>query len=173
MYDKNLRNLIAGHIRSEEGGDVTVKNASVHPKTVLDERADIRDILSGVVGNGFTNFSNPDSQHNFAVLSSIVGKQTAQQLMTHAFIFNQRPDVQGKSVDQRVSQFYDMGSSNPDLNNILQASRNLGQGAVPGLYQSNDILNKQATGRDNANLLNTDISQVTKLKSTANQNLSR
>ena len=162
-FENNWQAILNGHTNFG-GGDPPAGGTSTRPG--LDVRADIRDMLSGAVGKGWTNFSDPEAQKHFARLTVLVGRQQAQSLMNHVFIYNQRPDVKGKSADQKLSQFYDMGSTNKDTNNIIKAAGSFGQGAVEGQNTSRDITNMQNTGRDNtpaATGKNT--SQTDKLKS--------
>lgn len=170
-YDKNFSTAMFGHFNIDNGGDVDKRPTTGRSRTSGDETADIRDILTGIVGKGYTNFSDPDAQHNFAVLAGIVGKKEAQELITHAFIFNQRPDVQHKTASERITQFYDMGSSNPGLNTIIKAAGNFSRGPLAGARESADMLNRQVTGRDDLSPYSTDVSQVNKVKDMASQTI--
>lgn len=106
-----------------------------------------REALSGIVGKGFTNFQDSSAKANYANLVAMHGPAVAQKLVMHAMLFNQRPDMAGKSPEQRIQSFYDMGSADPATQNILSRSAQMGAGPVADTYNSWDRLNQEITGR--------------------------
>jgi hypothetical protein len=107
----------------------------------------IRDILSGVIGRGFTDLKSDDARNAYAYLRGSLGPATASKLMTHALLFNQRPDMLKANPEQKVQSFYDIGSNDPEVHTIIKRAGNFGQGPVEGLNTSPDAMNMQASRR--------------------------
>ena len=139
-FEKNLAAMVGGDVPKVSQGSQASHNAS-------SETADIRDILSGFVAKGFTDLSSDDAKHYFAALSGLVGRQTAQQLAIHIFLFNQRPDTVSKPPEEKVRQFYSIGSNDPHVDNVIKGAGAFGEGPIVGLRQSHDVLSMQATNR--------------------------
>lgn len=106
-----------------------------------------RDILSGIIGKGFTDLKNGDARNAFAYLRSTLGPETAGKLMTHALLFNQRADMQGVDPQKKVQSFYDIGSNDPEVHNIIKRAGGVSYGPAEGLLTSPDRNNMDATGR--------------------------
>ena len=116
------------------------------PRVPVKTDFDIRDKLAELVGSG--NVLSPDNK--MAIYGSLVaslGKEKAAKLMDHAFIFNSRNDLQALPLEDKLRRFYDIGSSDPDVADIISKSKSLGYGVVPGLRQSSSSLNQELTGR--------------------------
>lgn len=117
----------------------TTTYSSSKPQIDLD--FDIRDRLSELVGKG--NALKPDDKVAiYRNLVSSLGEQKAQKVMNHAFIFNQRPDVQALPVEDKLRTFYTMGSNDPDVNGLISRSKSLGYGTVSGFRSSSSDLNQ-------------------------------
>lgn len=115
------------------------------PKVPVKTDFDIRDKLAELVGSG--NALSPDNKA--AIYGSLVaslGKDKANKLMDHAFIFNSRSDLKSLPLEDKLRRFYDIGSSDPDISNIITKSKSLGYGILPGLRQSSSALNQELTG---------------------------
>jgi|HubBroStandDraft_2_1064218.scaffolds.fasta_scaffold00002_12 hypothetical protein len=106
-----------------------------------------RDVLSGIVAKGYTDLKSDDARNAFAYLSSSLGAATANKLMLHALLFNQRPEMQRASAQQKVQSFYDMGSNDPEVNNIIARAGKVAQGPLAGLQSAPDLGSVQASGR--------------------------
>lgn len=132
------------------GPKVNLSKDIIAPKTVANERADVRDILSMLSGGGNTDLTNPDIRGSFLRLSGIMGKEKAQQLFNHVVLFNQRPEVQKLNPEQRVQTFFELGSANPDIKNQLKEGKSIGYGVLNGFRTSPLIGNMQLTGRRSA-----------------------
>lgn len=117
------------------------------PYVPVEDSLNIRDVLSGVVGKGFTDLKNEDARNAFAYLRTHLGQDVASKLMTHALIFNQRQDMLKATPQQKVQSFYEIGSNDPILHNIITRAGNVSYGTQDGLNTSPDILNKQISGR--------------------------
>lgn len=116
------------------------------PKVPVKTDFDIRDKLAELVGSG--NALSPDNK--MAIYGSLVaslGKAKASKLMDHAFIFNSRGDLQSLPMEDRLRRFYDIGASDPEISEIMNKSKSLGYGVVPGFRQSSSALNQELTGR--------------------------
>lgn len=112
----------------------------------LDKSFDIRDHLAALVGKG--NTLNPDDKA--AIYSDLInnlGKDKAIKVMNHAYIFNQRPEVQRLSLDDKLRSFYSIGSNDPDVNNIISKSKSLGYGPVQGFRESSSAINQVLNGK--------------------------
>lgn len=107
---------------------------------------DVRDRLSELVGKG--NALLPDDKA--AIYSNLVttlGEQKARKVMDHAYLFNQRPDVQGLPTEEKIRAFYSIGSNDPDVGGLIARSKSLGYGALAGFRSSSSNLNQQLAGR--------------------------
>lgn len=114
------------------------------PKIDLD--FDVRDKLAELVGKG--NALNPDDKVSiYGRLASILGEGKAKKVMDHAYIFNQRPDIQKLPLDQKLNAFYQIGSTDPDVHGIIERSKSLGYGPLQGFRESSSDINQQLTGR--------------------------
>jgi len=117
-----------------------------NPKVPVKSDFDIRDVLTGLVGS--KNVLSPDDKASlYGSLVSSLGKDRATKLMNHAYIFNQRPDLQSLSLDDRLRRFYDIGSSDPEIADVLAKSKSLGYGVIPGVQTSPNVLNQRLTGK--------------------------
>lgn len=116
-------------------------------KTVFNDIADGRDILSMFVGGGHTALNSSDAQAAFTRLSGLVGAPMAQKLTSQAFLFNQRPDVQRLTPEQRVQSFFTLGSNDADVANYLRRSGGLGTGAVDAFRNSPLLANSNLQGK--------------------------
>lgn len=114
------------------------------PKIDLD--FDVRDKLAELVGRG--NTINPDDKVSiYGRLASILGEGKAKKVMDHAYIFNQRPDIQKLPLDQKLNAFYQIGSTDPDVSNVIHRSKSLGYGPLQGFRESASETNQQLSGR--------------------------
>jgi hypothetical protein len=140
-YTKNLSAGITGHTGPEYTPKVNTSRSN------LDDMADVRDLLSAIVGAGKSGLKPEDQSAVYARLGVLLGKPTANKLINQALIFNQRPDAMGKTAEQRITQFYDTGSRDPELNTIISKTKSLGEGPVSGANQSvNDLTKKISKG---------------------------
>jgi len=116
--------------------------------TVMDADFDLRDRLSELATKG--NTLNPDDKAAiYLSLSKSLGQDRAQKLMTHAYLFNAKPEVQRLSPEEKLKSFYSIGSNDPDVQELIGRTKNLGYGVVPGFRGSTSVLN-QATQRGTA-----------------------
>lgn len=107
---------------------------------------DVRDRLSELIGKG--NGLHPDDKAAiYSNLASTLGDQKARKVMDHAYLFNQRPDVQGLPTEEKIRAFYNIGSNDPDVKGLIDQSRSLGYGALAGFRGSSSFLNQQLAGR--------------------------
>lgn len=125
---------------------VMIKVAPGDPKVPVNMDFDIRDRLAELVGKG--NALSPDDKAAiYGGLVSSLGKEKATKMMNHAYIFNQRGDVQNLPLEDKLKSFYTIGSTDPELSQIMTKSKSLGYGVVPGLRESSSDLNQSLTGR--------------------------
>ncbi len=141
-YSKNFENAMAGHTDPS----ALQKTAVGNPRTTIDDSADVRDLLSAIAGSGKSGLGS-DQQAVYNRLQVLLGADKARKVISHAYIFNQRPDMLAKTPMQRISAFYDMGSNDPDVDAIIKKTKGLGEGPLAGLNQTpNDLTQKVASG---------------------------
>lgn len=125
----------------------TVEETFIAPgKTQLDSTADIRDIISGMAGAGYTRLSDQKAVANYNRLKTLLGDARANKLMTHIFIQNQRPGAANMPVEARVKSFYDIPVSDEEIAPIIGRAKSLGYGVLPGFRQSSSQLNQELSG---------------------------
>src|SRR5574342_19862 len=115
-------------------------------RSSLDTSIEARDIISGLVGKGYTQ-NAPETNDAFQRLSIIYGKPKAQKLMEQMFIYNQNPETQRLPIEEKISRFYEKGSLNPEVNKILSENKGLGYGVLPSFRSSPFVLNQELQGR--------------------------
>lgn len=116
-------------------------------RTPFDDTADIRDSLTALVGKGYTGVSDDDARGHFGRLTSILGRDAAQKLMTHIFIYNQTPTARGVGLQEKINQFYNIGSRDSSINDILSRVNKFGSGVQSGLTDSPEIQNQELSNR--------------------------
>lgn len=107
---------------------------------------DVRDRLAELIGKGNT-LSPDDKSAIYGSLVSSLGKDKAEKIMTHAYIFNNRPDMVKLPLVDKLRAFYTIGSNDPDVNAIISKSKTLGYGAIPGFQQSASSINQNLSGQ--------------------------
>jgi hypothetical protein len=116
------------------------------PKVPVSGDFDIRDALTALVGKG--NMLSPDDKAGiYGSLITKLGKDKAQKVMDHAYIFNSRPETQRMPVEDRLRSFYTVGSNDPDVQGLIEKSKSLGYGILPGFRGSNNALNQELSGQ--------------------------
>jgi hypothetical protein len=142
--DKTLVNAL---FRPEPPVVVQNPSGSTVNKTPLNDMADGRDIISFFVGGGHTALKGQDLQSAFKRLSDVVGAPLAQKLTTQAFLFNQRPDAQKLSSEQRVKNFFQLGSNDQDVAAYLRKGGSMGTGPVDAFRNSALLGNSNLLGK--------------------------
>lgn len=134
-------------VKTITGGDPvpasTDNNMVLSPgKTTPELGFDLRDRLAELAVKG--HMLKPDDKAAMlSYLTSTLGQDKAQKLMTHAYIFNQRPDVQNLSPEEKIRSFYTIGSNDPDIQDVITKTKNLGYGPVQGFHTSVSNLNQE------------------------------
>lgn len=123
-------------------GNNMILKANDPTKTALD----VRDHLAALIAGG-NNLSPDDKKAVFQGLSNALGQEQAQKVLLHAYVFNNRPDVQRLPIEEKLKTFYDIGSTDADIHNLLTKTKALGYGVVPGFRESSSGINQQLTGR--------------------------
>ncbi|MEK6881759.1 MAG: hypothetical protein AABY22_19230 [Nanoarchaeota archaeon] len=141
-----LAAALAKNVIPNDTGDPiksTTQNEIYSPgRTALDKNADLRDRLAELVSLG--NSIKPDDKASiFSDLKKMLGEPVAQKVMEHAFIFNSRPDVLKLPVEEKIKSFYNIGSRDTDVQGILNTTKALGQGVIPGFRSSSSNINQQ------------------------------
>jgi len=132
----------------KKGASAVEEKMFISPgRTPLDDTADVRDVLSGLVGKGMTGLNDDDTRNGYYRLQQLVGPQQAQKLMTHMFVFNSRPDLKGAAPETRIKSFYDTPTSDPDISGTLGKVKSFGYGVLPGFRQSTSQLNQSLSGQ--------------------------
>lgn len=113
-------------------------------KSKLDDMLDLRDSISALVGSGYTpKATDPTVLAHRTRILNMMPAQEAQNLLTHIAIQNQQPGVQTLSPTQRLQRFYDIQSSIPATNMLLQKVKSLGTGPISAFSETPDGLNQQ------------------------------
>lgn len=112
-----------------------------------EDNLDIRDALSAFVGKGYIGTSDDNARAIYSMLRSRLGADVAQKMLTHLSLYNQRPDVLKLAPEDRVKQFYDIGSRDADVQSILARSGVLDKGPVPGMRESGQQLASEMYNR--------------------------
>ena len=129
--DKKFIDAVQSHmdtLAAQEGGGETPKappeekRLPITNKTSADYDLDVRDILTGFVGKG-KDLGKDDQSAMISRLGVILGKPQAQKLVNHIFLFNQRDDIKGKSLDQKLDTFYNIGSNDKDVDALLSRTK--------------------------------------------------
>jgi len=142
-YTSNFEALLTGHLGlpitpATEGGKVTANTSTYIPqgRTSIDDNLDIRDTLAYIVANGYTDFSNKDVQTYYGHLAHLIGPSRAERLFVQAFSFNQKPGNNKKGGEEKIQQFYDTGSDDPETNKTMLTIKNIGFGVQEGYRTS-------------------------------------
>lgn len=133
---------------SGEGGEKPTAQATTatgKSRTADDDTADIRDILSGLVGKKISNLSDEGARSDFARLQALVGPEKAQKLVTQVIIHNQRNA--NAPMEKSIQDFYEVGSNDPDVNDVLKTVKGFGYGVLPGFRDSSKQANQILTGK--------------------------
>lgn len=148
-YDKNFLAMMGGHLNIfGDNGEVKIGSGVTQSRTPLDNTADIRDILTNIVGNSYKGITDEYIRKDYARLANMIGITQAQKLIDQAIIYNQRADVKGLSIEQKVNGFYTMGSQDKTLDGILQNAAKFGDGPIGGMRRSRDRANMNLVGND-------------------------
>lgn len=116
------------------------------PKVPVSGDFDIRDTLTALVGKG--NILSPDDKSAlYGSLVAKLGKDKAQKVMDHAYIFNARPETQRMPIEEKLRSFYTVGSNDPDVQGLIEKSKSLGYGVLPGFRGSSNALNQELSGQ--------------------------
>lgn len=141
---------------ANSGGGNPAKGLVVMGKkgnTPADETADLRDSINALVGGGYKTLSDEDARGNFVKLAGILGTKAAQNLFIHISQQNQRPGWNQMKPAERVSNFYNINSNNPDVNPILQRVKSFGTGPLSGYTDSVNLVNQNQQGNGLAPLV--------------------
>lgn len=108
----------------------------------LEESVQVRDLISGLVGGGYTNLSADDAQKNFARLQVILGRPKANEIAQKIIIHNQDPRYKAKPIEERITAFYDQQKADP----VVGKARSLGYGILPSFRTSPNVLLQSLQG---------------------------
>lgn len=114
---------------------------------VLDEQADVRDLISSLVGKGYTTLMDDNSRAAYNRLQILLGRPRAQKLMEQVFIYNQNPEHQRRPVEDKINTFYNLGSRDAQTNDLLKKTKSLGYGVLPAFRESNFVPNIMLQGK--------------------------
>lgn len=141
-----------GDAIKKPGGSAEVKPADYKKgwfpgKWEGNEDMDVRDILHGFIARGDKSLNTDAARSGYSYLIGKYGKGTADKIMTHAMIFNNRTDIQGKPFDSKLNTYYAVGSNDPDVDKVIKKMGALGQGPQAGANDSPNVDSMAATGR--------------------------
>jgi hypothetical protein len=141
-YMANKNAGIGGPVTGIPAGGTNVATA----KTPLDETANLRDSIGALVGSGYTglNANTPPEirAHVTHILNAMPAKD-AQNLLTHISIQNQTPGVAALNPTQRLQRFYDIRSSQPGTDALIQKVKAFGTGPIAAFSETPEVLNQQ------------------------------
>lgn len=136
--------MMGGHLF---GDDTHISKTINTPRqTSGDHTADIRDILTSIVGKNYKGLTDDNIRADYAKLTNLVGLTQAQNLVDTALIYNQNKSNMKLPLEQRVQGFYNQGSSDPALNTIIKSAGKFGYGPISGLHGSPDVSNQKLAG---------------------------
>lgn len=101
----------------------------------------IRDILSGMIHQGVSDFTSEAGKNALSSLAYRVGRPMAIRLMTNAINFNTRSDMGGVPIEQKLQRFYAMGSRDPGVDNIVHRAGMAGYGPIDGYWNTPLVTN--------------------------------
>lgn len=125
------------------------------PGSTTDQTADLRDSVSLLVGGGYTSLSDPDARANYSRMVSIMGKERAQNMLTHIVLQNSRTGWDKMKPEERVGKFYDINSSHGPTDETIQQIKSFGSGPLAGYTDSINLINQHQQG-------NTDFERLAK-----------
>lgn len=114
-------------------------------RTSSDDTADVRDILSSLVGRGVSNLTDNSTRAEYQRLMALVGPQKANKLITQVFAHNSRS--QSVPMEKRVQSFYDIGSNDAEVDEVLKKVKSFGYGVLPGFREQGKQSLQELTGR--------------------------
>lgn len=135
-------------IIAEGGGDKPTAQSTAttgKARTSLDDTADVRDILSNLVGRKISGLGDESTRADYARLQALLGPQKAQKLVTQVIIHNQRNA--NAPMEKSIQDFYDVGSNDAEVNDVLKGIKSFGYGVLPGFRSSSKLGNQILTGQ--------------------------
>lgn len=122
--------------------------ATVPPRRLTPEdMLNVRDIMSAFAGQGYKGTQNDDARSMYSYLRGIVGPDTAQKLLLHLSIHNQRPDMANASPEKRIQSLYEIGSRDPEVNDLLGRAKMVAQGPMAGINETPLALTQLQQGK--------------------------
>lgn len=118
-------------------------------RTAADDTADVRDILSTLVGRGVTNLSDGDTRADYQRLMKLLGSQKANKVLTQVLAHNSRSS--SVPVEKRVQDFYEIGSNDPEVADVLKSVKTFGYGVLPGFREQGRQYLQELTQRVDPN----------------------
>lgn len=142
---------MTGYMNFNDPEDPKPKSYIPPGKTRADIDLDVRDLLSNMVGAGYSSWeqinTDLDAKAKYGSLVNKVGRPMANKLVTQVISFSSRPDSQNKSTEQKIQSFYDIGSNDQDVSGVLKNIKSMGYGVIPGYRESALFGNQQLGGR--------------------------
>jgi hypothetical protein len=130
----------------DTGGD-DVQKLPIKNKTPLDDTADIRDILSEFAVKGYQGVGKDQAKANFDKLTLLVGKGTAMKLINSVDIFQQSPQSKVANPEDKIQAFYNLGSNDKEVSDVLKRVNAFGTGVKSGARTSASEGLQQIEGR--------------------------
>lgn len=112
----------------------------------IESRLDIRDRIYELLGGGM-DMSQMDKNAVYSDLADMIGPEKAQKVFVQTAMFGSHPEHRALPIENRIQLFYDIGSNDPDVKQILDQTRNLGYGLKHGFRTSSSQLNQELAGR--------------------------
>jgi hypothetical protein len=112
-----------------EGGDPIIGNSSNKSARYLP------DIVNFTIGSG----QNPSRNKLSRSLINSGLTEDDKKLFTYMTMFNQRPDIQNMSPEQRIQSFYDIPSNDAFIQKTKDQLKSVGYGPIPTYRNSPDM----------------------------------
>lgn len=158
-FQQNFNTVLNGHTGVPTGGgDDGVQKLPYKAKTSFDDTADVKDILSDLASSDILKLNKSDLTANFSKLSELVGRPMAIKLMNSVYAFSQRSDTEGLSQQARIENYFKLGDTDKDVDNILKVAKSFNYNA----NQSSSVGVQKATRRlsDEPNASSKDMSKI-------------
>lgn len=138
-------------------GDQPAIKPVTNPKSPGTEQFDVRDIIANFVLSGYKGGKLDDQlKGDYQKLFKVLPGDQAQKLLTQISLYNQRPESQKMDWKNKLTSFYNIGSSDPVTNQLLTKTKGLGYGPIEGVNTSSSypLTSMKGLNTYSADLLN-------------------
>lgn len=112
-----------------------------------DDSFDLQDKIMELLSSN-NRLKPADRKSIYSNLQTTLGRDKADKLMNHIYIFNTRADMQNMPVEDKIKAFYSIGSNDPDIQGYIDRTKSLGYGPQAQFRGSLSEINSQLSGRN-------------------------